>query len=240
MEYAIAAIQNAAAAVGVQSKEGVVIAGEKKVTSKLLAPPKSSEKMYRIDDHIFAAVAGLTSDANILVNYARLAAQRYKYTYSENQPVEQLVQLLSDYKHGYTQYGGLRPFGCSFLFAGYDRHYGFQLFQSEPSGIYSGWKATAIGSNSQSAVSSLKSDYSADLSLEEAKKLAVKTLTKTLDTAHPTSERMEVSYITKDAETGELKQVALTAAEVDALIAAVVPAPAAEAGAAGGAAQASL
>ena len=30
---------------------------------------------------------------------------------------------------------GLRPFGVSFLWAGWDKHYGFQLYQSDPSGI---------------------------------------------------------------------------------------------------------
>lgn len=44
---------------------------------------------------------------------------------------------------------GLRPFGVSFLFAGWDRHHGFQLYHSDPSGNYAGWKATAIGNNNQ-------------------------------------------------------------------------------------------
>ena len=39
------------------------------------------EKMYRLDDHIAAAVAGITADANILVNSCRLQAQRYLFTY---------------------------------------------------------------------------------------------------------------------------------------------------------------
>ena len=43
---------------------------------------------------------------------------------------------------------GLRPFGVSILYMGWDRHYGFQLYQSDPSGNYSGWKATCIGNNS--------------------------------------------------------------------------------------------
>ena len=43
-------------------------------------------------------------------------------------PVEQLVRAICDVKQSYTQYGGLRPFGVSFLFAGYDRHHGFQLY----------------------------------------------------------------------------------------------------------------
>ena len=136
VEYAIAAIQNAAAAIGIQTREGVVVASEKKVATKLLAPAKSSEKIYKVSEHVLAAVAGHSADANILITYARLVAARYEFTYSEPQPVEALVQLLCDYKHGYTQTGGLRPFGVSFLYAGWDRHFGFQLYQSDPSGTY--------------------------------------------------------------------------------------------------------
>ncbi len=40
---------------------------------------------------------------------------------------------------------GMRPFGVSFLFAGWDEHRGFQLYQSDPSGNYGGWMAQAIG-----------------------------------------------------------------------------------------------
>lgn len=47
---------------------------------------------------------------------------------------------------------GKRPFGVSLLYIGWDKHYGFQLYQSDPSGNYGGWKATCIGNNS--AVSS--------------------------------------------------------------------------------------
>jgi len=60
-------------------------------------------------------------------------------------PIEQIVKHVCDYKQSYTQFGGLRPFGVAFLFAGYDTHYGFQLYQSDPSGNFSGWKATVIG-----------------------------------------------------------------------------------------------
>ena len=122
--------------------------------------------MYKLDEHVACAVAGITSDANILINTARVTAQRFTFTYGEPMPVEQLVQSLCDTKQararcawscarraharplgaqGYTQFGGLRPFGVSFLFAGWDAVHGFQLYQSDPSGNYGGWKATAIG-----------------------------------------------------------------------------------------------
>ena len=34
-------------------------------------------------------------------------------------PVEQLVRALCDVKQGYTQFGGLRPYGVSLLYAGW-------------------------------------------------------------------------------------------------------------------------
>ncbi|GMN49433.1 hypothetical protein TIFTF001_018609 [Ficus carica] len=144
VEYAMEAIGNAGTAIGILSKDGVVLVGEKKVTSKLLQTSTSTEKMYKIDDHVACAVAGIMSDANILINTARVQAQRYTYAYQEPMPVEQLVQSLCDTKQGYTQFGGLRPFGVSFLFAGWDKNFGFQLYMSDPSGNYGGWKAAAI------------------------------------------------------------------------------------------------
>ncbi|THU71328.1 hypothetical protein C4D60_Mb04t00250 [Musa balbisiana] len=144
VEYAMEAIGNAGAAIGILARDGVILVGEKKVTSKLLQTSRSTEKMYKIDDHLACAVAGIMSDANILINTARVQAQRYTFAYQEPMPIEQLVQSLCDTKQGYTQFGGLRPFGVSFLFAGWDKNYGFQLYMSDPSGNYSGWKAAAI------------------------------------------------------------------------------------------------
>ena len=82
--------------------------------------------------------------------------KRYLLQYGESIPCEQLVSWLCDVKQAYTQYGGKRPFGVSLLYAGWDHQYGFQLYQSDPSGNYGGWKATCIGNNSAAAVSMLK------------------------------------------------------------------------------------
>jgi 20S proteasome subunit alpha 3 len=54
--------------------------------------------MYKLDEHVACAVAGITSDANILINTARVEAQRYTFTYGEPMPLEQLVQSLCDKK----------------------------------------------------------------------------------------------------------------------------------------------
>ena len=54
---------------------GVVLAAEKKEHTKLFVPTRESGKLYKIDDHILAAVSGVVSDANILIDSGRLHSQ---------------------------------------------------------------------------------------------------------------------------------------------------------------------
>ena len=184
-------------------------------------------------------MAGLTADANILIEQARLRAGRYEYQYQEPIPVEQLVEYVCNYKQFYTQRGGLRPFGVAFLFAGYDEQYGFQLYQSDPSGNYSGWKATVIGANNQAGKSLLKAEYKTPSAgageetkmqegdeggipnVQEALKLAVKVLNKTMDgtTAAAAAEKMELYTMT--IENGECVHHILNKTEAQQVIDAV-------------------
>ncbi|GAN09237.1 conserved hypothetical protein [Mucor ambiguus] len=216
VEYAMEAISHAGIALGILAKDGVVIAAEKKVTSKLLEKSSSSEKIYKVNDNIICGVAGMEADANILINWTRASAQRYLFAYNEEIPVEQLVQNLCDLKQGYTQYGGLRPFGVSFIFAGYDEHHGFQLYHSDPSGNYGGWKATCIGANNASAQSILKQDHKEEMTLDEAKALAIKVLSKTMDSTTLTSEKLEFATIRLVDE--KVKYEPYQAEEIDALL----------------------
>ncbi|RCK58125.1 Proteasome subunit alpha type-3 [Candida viswanathii] len=195
VEYAQEAISNAGTAIGILSPEGVVLACEKKVTSKLLDDDGSAEKLYIINDQMICAVAGMTADASILVNSARVRAQQYLKTYNEEIPCEMLINSVCDIKQGYTQHGGLRPFGVSFLYAGYDDRYQFQLFTSNPSGNYSGWKATSIGANNSAAQTLLKKDYKDDLTLKDACELAIKVLSKTMDASNINSEKLEFATL---------------------------------------------
>ena len=153
------------------------------------ALPTGKSPLLTWTSNMICAVAGMTADANILINYARQAAQRYLLTYNQDIPCEQLVRRLCDLKQGYTQHGGLRPFGVSFIYAGYDPQRQFQLYQSNPSGNYGGWKATSVGANNASAQSLLKQDYKEDCDLKEACGLAMKVLSKTMDSTKLSSEK---------------------------------------------------
>lgn len=194
IEYAMEAINHAGTSMGMVTRDGVILAAEKKITGKLLDQGSHQEKIYCIADDLIVAVAGITADANILIDYARSLYQRYLLTYNQPMPVEQLVEAVCNVKQSYTQNGGLRPFGVSLLYAGWDRHYGWQLYQSDPSGNYSGWKATCIGANNAIASSLFKSEFSESMSLDDAKSLIAKALTKSIEATNLNCERGIFSF----------------------------------------------
>ncbi|KAF8441520.1 N-terminal nucleophile aminohydrolase [Boletus edulis BED1] len=228
IEYAMEAISHAGTVLGVLAKDGVVLAAEKRVTGKLLDLSSakeggggyggSGEKMFLINSNVIGGVAGITSDANSLVNYARSVAQRYLLQYNQDIPVEQLAQRLCDMKQGYTQYGGLRPFGVSILYAGYDPHYRFQLYHSDPSGNYSGWKATCIGANNGTAQSLLKQEYKDDMSIDDAIKLVLKVMSRTMDSTTLGSEKLEIAVLTYDEAAKKPKAKIYKPIEIDGLL----------------------
>lgn len=51
VEYAMEAISHAGTAIGVLATDGIVLAAEKKVTSKLLEQDSSAEKLYILNEY---------------------------------------------------------------------------------------------------------------------------------------------------------------------------------------------
>ena len=183
VEYAMEAISHAGTCLGIVCTDGVLLAAERRIASPLLDQSKSSEKIFPISDDIWCAVAGVTSDANLLIDWARTHAAKWRISHGHEIRVEQLAEALANLKQSYTQHGGMRPFGASFLLAGWDKHFGFQLYQTDPSGNYSGWLATCIGANQSTAHGILKTELTEPSSntTESALKLLFRVLAKTIE-----------------------------------------------------------
>ena len=169
VEYAREAVRRGTTAIGIKCKDGVILAVDRRITSKLIEVC-SIEKIFQIDDHIMAATSGLVADARVLIDRARVEAQINKITYGEPVTVEALAKKICDIKQAYTQHGGARPFGLSLLIAGIDRH-SSRLFETDPSGALIDYKATAIGSGRPAAMEILEEKYSEDLTIERASPL---------------------------------------------------------------------
>ena len=176
VEYAREAVKKGSTTMGFKWKDGVLLLAHKPETSRLVNL-RSLEKIYQIDTHIACVATGLVADGRHLVEIAREEAQWNKVRYEEPISVRELVNILCEYKHLYTQFDGVRPFGVVLLVGGIDTQ-GKHLFSTDPSGAYLGYKAVCEGKKSTDAMTQFTKNYTTDISLHQAFELGFQTLKK--------------------------------------------------------------
>src|SRR5947209_6247591 len=201
VEYASETVKRGATVLGIASPEGVVLAAEERAGSKL-QDLSFMWKIFQIDDHVGTAVAGLSCDAHILVDQARIYAQSNKLMYDEPIDIEILTRRIGEIKQLYTQHAGVRPFGISMLFGGVDKK-GSRLFWTDPSGAFFAYRAWAIGAGGDAANEILEAEYRDNLTMDEALLLGMKCMTKVLEgKAEP--QKIRVAVIPR--ETGKFQK----------------------------------
>jgi proteasome alpha subunit len=191
VEYAMELVNRGATIIGLQCEEGIVLGSEENIEA--LEEAEYSWKIFRVDEHVGAAIVGLSSDARILIDQARIYAQSNKLTYDEPIDAEVVTKRICDIQQMYTQHAGVRPFGVSIIFAGVDKT-GNHVFGTHPSGTYRGYKATALGAGRETVLAVLKEEYKENITLDAAIKLVIKCLSKALE-ARQLPARIKVATI---------------------------------------------
>lgn len=178
VEYAREAVKTGSTSIGIVCKDSIVLLAHKRINSPLIVGD-SHEKIFQIDGHVAASSSGLVADARKLTDFARVEAQKHKLTFNEEIPVESLAKHIGDHLQFYTQYGGVRPYGVSFLIAGANDH--LRLFETDPSGALFEYKATAIGSGKKVVEEIFEKEYKDGLSTQDGIKLAMKAMKKAVE-----------------------------------------------------------
>ncbi|MFN4336346.1 MAG: archaeal proteasome endopeptidase complex subunit alpha [Candidatus Nitrosocaldus sp.] len=173
VEYAIETVRRGTLAIGIKSKDGVVLAAEER--AKKLQVHTMTQKIFQVDEHIGVAAAGYIPDARIQVDHARVMAQSNRLVYDEAADVETIAKNIADLAQQFTQYAGVRPYGVSLIIGGVDRN-GGSIFVTDPSGTYLAYNAIAIGAGSDQVNDMLEKTYREDISLEEACVLAIQAI----------------------------------------------------------------
>ncbi len=179
VEYALETVRSGSTALAITCREGVVLAVEERMHTKL-QNPDFSWKIFQIDEHIGSATAGLNSDARVLVDNARVYAQTLRLSYDEEPLVEAVARRVGDIMQLYTQHAGVRPFGTALLIGGVDKT-GPRLFYAEPSGLILEYNAWAIGRGADKVREIFENNYRSDLSLDKAVELALGALVDSVD-----------------------------------------------------------
>ncbi|KAL0323133.1 UNVERIFIED_CONTAM: Proteasome subunit alpha type-1-B [Sesamum calycinum] len=163
VEYAMEAVKQGSATIGLRSKTHVILACVNKASSELSSHQK---KIFKVDDHIGVAIAGLTADGRVLSRYMRNECINHSYTYESSLPVGRLVVQLADKAQVCTQRSWKRPYGVGLLVGGLDES-GPHLYYNCPSGNYFEYQAFAIGSRSQAAKTYLERKFEGFMDAQE-------------------------------------------------------------------------
>ncbi len=170
VEYAEKTIRLGSASIGIVCVDGVMIVSDRRKKDRLIVE-ESANKINEIDEHIICVSAGISSDARVLIEKARVLAQQHRVTYDSAPNTESIVRDVADIKQQFTQYGGARPFGVSMMFAGVNGEP--VLYTTDITGNYLKFKANAIGENDEKIKRLLRERYRDGLSCDEGKALAL-------------------------------------------------------------------
>jgi proteasome alpha subunit len=171
VEYAEKTVRLGTASIGINCSDGVLIVADKGFKDSLIIP-ESADKIFEIDDHIMASAAGFISDARILVNHIRVTAQQHRVTYDSPIDIESIIKEIADIQQQYTQHPGVRPFGVSMIIGGITAGES-KLYNSNITGNYFEYFATAIGENDEKIKEILRKKYKKEMKIEEGLKLSL-------------------------------------------------------------------
>jgi len=155
VEYALEAIKQGSAAVGLVSKTHAVLVALKRNAEELGSYQK---KIIGIDTHLGIALAGLAPDARVLSNFMRQQSMSSRFMYDRPVPIARVANAIADKAQVNTQHYGRRPYGVGLLVAGVDET-GPHLWEFQPSGMVLEYRGAAIGARSQSARTYLERSF---------------------------------------------------------------------------------
>ena len=201
VEYALELVKRGAPIVGLKTPEGAVLAAFETESNPLVFVD-NSKKIFKIDEHVGAAISGLSPDARVLLRQARLISQGNRLTYDEPVDIEVLTGELGDLLQMYTQNAGVRPFGVSMIIAGIDSR-STKVVSLDPSGSYRMYNANSVGRNSEEAKKVLNDEYKPNLSLEEGISLAIRSINAAATQILPD----QLTVATISSETGKFREL---------------------------------
>lgn len=178
---------------GMVCKDGVVIATETRATMGTLIAHKATKKLYKIDQHLALATAGLVGDLQVLARYLNAEANLYRLKRDMRMPVKSAATLMSNILNQRKFY----PYYVQLILGGYDDTGGY-VFSLDAAGGAIPDKYTAGGSGSPYVFGVLEDSYQDGMSTEEGINIAIRAITAAKSRDSASGGDINVAVITKD------------------------------------------
>jgi proteasome beta subunit len=178
---------------GMVCKDGVVIATEKRATMGTLIAHKNTQKLYKIDEHLALATAGLVGDLQVLARYLNAEANLYRLKREARMPVKSAATLMSNILNQRKFY----PYYVQLILGGYDST-GGHVYSLDAAGGAIPDNYTSAGSGSPYVFGVLEDNYRDDMTASEGVDLAVRAITAAMNRDSASGGMINVAVINED------------------------------------------
>ncbi|MEM2931814.1 MAG: archaeal proteasome endopeptidase complex subunit beta [Nitrososphaerota archaeon] len=185
--------------VGFVGRDFVVFATDTRATAGFFVAHRKTRKLHRIADHIALTIAGRVADAQSMIDILRANVRHYEVTWGRRMEVRALAALASTFMFTYRYF----PFQTQLLLGGVDSS-GPHLFSIDFFGGVTEERVVATGSGSPVALGVLESEYRSDLSLDDAVRLAFKSVAAAIRRDIGSGDSIDVAYVSPAAMYREL------------------------------------
>ena len=193
VDYAIKATENGGTILGLRCRDGVLLAGEKNVVSRMMVEG-SNKHIQGITQEVGAVITGVIPDGRSVITRARQEASQYEEFYGLPIKAQVLAERVAQYMYMFTLYGGLRPFGASIMLAGKQSNQ-YRLFMVDPSGGLFEYYSCTSGKGSQICRTEIDKLNLEELSVNEAVYQACKMLIKSREETRDKRYEIDMAWI---------------------------------------------
>ncbi|MEW6592512.1 MAG: proteasome subunit beta [Candidatus Hadarchaeota archaeon] len=179
--------------VAVRCDDGVAIASDSRGTAYYHVLSKRVQKIFKLEERIGAAVAGSTGDVQSFVGMLKTEANLYRLNEGRSVSTRGLAQMASNLLHGRRYF----PYILEGMITGMDSD-GARLYFLDPvGGKLEEKKFAAGGTGATVAYGVLEGEFKDGMSLEEAARLAAKSIQTAIERDAATGERTVVATVNK-------------------------------------------
>lgn len=177
---------------GIVCKDGVVMATEKRATMGTMIAHKTTQKLFKIDEHLALTTAGLVGDAQLLARYLKAEAELYRLKREMPMSVKAAATLTANILASSRYF----PYWVQLLIGGVD-HEGAHVYSLDPAGGSIPDKYVSTGSGSPYAYGVLEDNYKDNITVNEGIDLAIKALNAAMRRDSASGDGMEIVAITR-------------------------------------------
>ena len=179
--------------VAIKVKDGVVLCADMRASAGYFIANNNTMKIQKIEQHAGLTLAGGVADAQNIVDVLRYHANVHRIQNQEPIPIKSLARLTSLMFHQNRGY----PFIADILVGGYDNQ-GPQLFNIDMFGSVEEKNYVTTGSGSPVAYGLLEEEYKDNLTLDEAKSIALRAVKAAITRNIGTGDGINVALIDKN------------------------------------------